>query len=227
MSVDPSQIFQTRIPLAFADQIHHLTTGQTLGADTLSQSRDNIQNTAGIHLILRSLFCDPLERSTQQRISSQNRNILSVHDVIGGLSTTQIIVVHSRQVIMNQGHGVDHFQSDRSRHGDLFASSKHFAGRQTQDRSDTLATGHERITHGFANQFGFLFGALHTVFQRLGDLRLLGHDIFRQVKVSGSSDFEGRRRRGTSNIGHRRTEGFGSSQQSHGKERKAHDCCVL
>ena len=62
--------------------------------------------------------------------------------VIGWFSSTKVVVVHGGQIVVNEGHGVDHFQGDGRGHGDLLGSAKHFAGGQAEDGSDALASGH-------------------------------------------------------------------------------------
>jgi hypothetical protein len=64
--------------------------------------------------------------------------------MIGGLSPPQVIIVHAWQVVMNEAHGVNHFQCDRGRHG-LFLTvlwRKHFRRGNAQDGPNAFATGH-------------------------------------------------------------------------------------
>ena len=103
--------------------------------------------------------------------------------MIGGLSTSQIIIVHGGQVVVNQRHGVDHLQGDCSRHGNFFGTTKHFTGRQTQDGSDTFSSRHQRISHRFRDQVCLRFRTDHRFHQRLGNGRLFAHDVFGQVKL--------------------------------------------
>ena len=62
--------------------------------------------------------------------------------MIGWLSSTKIVIVHGRQVVVDEGHGVDHFEGDGRGHGDFGGTAKHFAGGQTEDGSNALASGH-------------------------------------------------------------------------------------
>jgi hypothetical protein len=68
---------------------------------------------------------------------------------------TQIIIVHGRQIVVNETHGMNHFQRNSGRHGRLIGSGKHLAGGQTEDGSNALATRHQTVLHGFANLFRF------------------------------------------------------------------------
>jgi len=75
--------------------------------------------------------------------------------MIRRLASTQVIIVHGWKIVVNQRHGVDHFESDGGRHGVGDASAQHFARRDAKDGSNALATGLERIFHTF-DDFGSL-----------------------------------------------------------------------
>ena len=53
----------------------------------------------------------------QQTIPGQNGHGFAVHPMIGGLSPAQRIVVHGRQIVVDQRIGVDHFQRTGEGHG--------------------------------------------------------------------------------------------------------------
>ena len=106
------------------------------------------------------------------------------------LSSSQIIIVHTGQVVMDQGHGMNHFQGNGGREGHLFGlffgRRKHFGSRQTQDRSNALASGHEGVLHGLADEVRVgRVDALDGLFEHFVDGWLLAHDVFAQVKGSG------------------------------------------
>jgi hypothetical protein len=114
--------------------------------------------------------------------------------MIGRLATSQIIIIHCRQVIVNQRHGMDHLQCDSSWHGHFLGTAKHFTGRQTQNWSDALSSRHEGISHGFRDQISLRFRTDHRFLQSLGDGRLFAHNVFRQIKfnlTAAAGDMEG------------------------------------
>lgn len=107
--------------------------------------------------------------------------------MVGRLAPSQIIIVHGWQIVVNQGHGMDHFQGNRSRQSHflcgLFGGSKHFGCGQTQDRSDALATGHEGIAHGLADQVRVgRVDRFDGFFEHFVNGRLFAHDVFTQIK---------------------------------------------
>lgn len=75
--------------------------------------------------------------------------------MIRWLASTQIIIVHGRQIIVNQGHGMNHFQRDGRRHALIqdfgLVGGEHFVGRNAENRTNALAAGHEGIHHTLHN----------------------------------------------------------------------------
>mmetsp|Transcript_34370 Transcript_34370/g.97637 ORF Transcript_34370/g.97637 Transcript_34370/m.97637 type:complete len:234 (+) Transcript_34370:1343-2044(+) len=184
--MDPPQIVDSHIvAFSFTDQIHHLAASQTLGSNGFSQSADHVEDPRGFHLVLWRVLGDPLKAGTQQGIACQNGNVFTIDNMICGFSTSQVVVIHAGQVVMNQTHGVDHFQGHRRRHGNRLVSAKHFAGRQAKDGADSLSTCHERISHRFRNQICLRLRADHRVLESLGNGRLLGHDVLSKIEFGG------------------------------------------
>ena len=146
--------------------------------------------------------------------------------MIGRLPPTQIIIIHGGQIIMNQTHGVDHFQSDSRWHGGFVAAilGEHFAGRQTQDGSDALSTGHERVLHGLNDLFGFGFIRNQGFIESLFDVGESVGEV--GVEVELGFDRLGRQGgdRAQSSSGRRGKGGGGSRQESNGdgSQGKAH-----
>jgi hypothetical protein len=64
------------------------------------------------------------------------------------LSTANGIIVECRQIIVNQGVGVNHFDSTGGGHGGLDVAANGFAGGQAQYRTQTLAAGKHTIQAG-------------------------------------------------------------------------------
>ena len=84
MGVNPPQVVNGDISLstlAFAQQIHDLSTHQALGTNCLAKTRHDIQNLAGVDLVLGCLFGNPLETGTQQGITGQNGQIFPIDDL--------------------------------------------------------------------------------------------------------------------------------------------------
>ena len=60
-----------------------------------------------------------LEGQRQERIANQNGHAFAEHLVARGPAATQIVVVHSRKIVMHQRVGVDHFHRAGCGHGGL------------------------------------------------------------------------------------------------------------
>ena len=90
---------------------------------------------------------DRLESERQQRIADQDRRRLVEGDVAGGLAAPEIVVVHRRQVVVDEGVGVHHLDGGggvdrpRARH------VEEVGAREDQEGAQPLAAGEERIAH--------------------------------------------------------------------------------
>ena len=74
--------------------------------------------------------------------------------MIGGAAAAQIVVVHRRQVVVDQRHGVHHLEGHRRWHGQGAVAACQLTGRQAEDRPQPLATSQQRITHRLAQGLG-------------------------------------------------------------------------
>jgi hypothetical protein len=129
--------------------------------------------------------------------------------MIGWFPSSQIIIVHTGQVVVNQGHGVNHFEGHGGGHAFfeqflllvalrcslivLLLVEKHAAGRQAQNGSNALATGHERIHHGFDNHVRFRFGTRDRFFQGRFDPRQSFDKVGLEIKFRLGTVGGGRR----------------------------------
>mmetsp|Transcript_10255 Transcript_10255/g.62706 ORF Transcript_10255/g.62706 Transcript_10255/m.62706 type:complete len:224 (-) Transcript_10255:27-698(-) len=95
---------------------------------------------------------DVLERVREQRVACQDGDVFSVHLVVGGFSTSKVVVVHGRQVVVDQRHRVDHFHGACRRHCRFHVSIDQLARRQAQHRSDPLPTRQQRVAHGLVDE---------------------------------------------------------------------------
>src|SRR5260370_2373284 len=64
-----------------------------------------------------------------------------------GLSSAEVIVVQSRQIIVNQGISVDKFDGASGMKRGRDIADEDAGCLQTQDRANTLATGEHTVTH--------------------------------------------------------------------------------
>ena len=90
-----------------------------------------------------------MKASRQQGVPGQYGDRLAEHLVVGRIAAPEVVVVHGRQVVMDQGIGMDHLHGAGSRHGMGDIAPDRLAGCQHQDRTDPFASGEDRIAHGF------------------------------------------------------------------------------
>ena len=85
----------------------------------------------------------------EQRVARQDRRVLAERAVARRPPAAQVVVVHRRQVVVDQRVGVD--QLKRGRCGKQFFGlvAQALAGRQAQHRPDALAARQQRVPHGF------------------------------------------------------------------------------
>lgn len=141
---------------------------------------------------------------------------------------------------MDQTHGMNHFHGDSGRHGlhAIVVGVKHFAGGQTEDRSDALAAGHQRVEHGLANLLGLGTVAVDAILKGFCDGAILLNNVGVQVKVRGGgsgADLDRGRRggggwnntiNGGSHKGARRCRGTGGDQGQDGGSSEEGHCIV-
>ena len=137
-----------------------------------------------ITIVSQSITCTlSLSLRNKRQFPRKNKRARSCHSFIHSLmgwfenvlvtymtrwfSTTQIIIIHTGQIIMNQTHGMDHFDGHGGRHGPIGLVAKHVTGGQTENGANTLATGHERILHGLHNLVCLGFGRNQRFIERL------------------------------------------------------------
>ncbi len=74
--------------------------------------------------------------------------------VAGGLAPAQIIVVHGRQVVMDQGIGVDHLQGAGHRQGFARVAPHRFRRGQAQNGAQPFAAHEQAVVHGLVQPEG-------------------------------------------------------------------------
>ena len=64
--------------------------------------------------------------------------------MIGWFSPSEIIIVHTGQIVVDETHGVDHFDRDGSRHGlhEILVGFEHLTSGETEHGSDALSSRH-------------------------------------------------------------------------------------
>jgi hypothetical protein len=80
-----------------------------------------------------------LKGQREQRIPGQNGQGISEDFMASRPTAAQIVVIHRREVVMDQGIGMDHFHGAGGGHGPLGFAAAGFGGQQDQHRSKAFA----------------------------------------------------------------------------------------
>ncbi len=89
-----------------------------------------------------------VERPGEQGVSCEDRDGFAEDLVARRLATSQVIVVHGRQVVVDEAVGVHHLDGTRQRE-QLFAVASHgFARGEDQQGPNALTAREEAVAHG-------------------------------------------------------------------------------
>src|SRR5215475_1930376 len=92
-----------------------------------------------------------LECDGEKGIACEHRGCLVELDMRGRLSAAKIVVVHARQVVMDERVGVQRFDRRRHLESPLWVYAEELRGTEHQAGPQALAAGENRIAHGFVN----------------------------------------------------------------------------
>ncbi|AEW72383.1 hypothetical protein EcWSU1_00943 [Enterobacter ludwigii] len=183
MAMNTLQLFQINLT-SFRFQIQCLTATHTGDAAGHCQFRDHRQTVTVGHFGHRRI-AQNRERQGLQGIPRQNGIRFAKLDVAGWLATTQIVVVHGRQIIMDQRVGMDALNGGCRGIQRVSADTKHVARGVDQKRTQALSTQECAIVHGF-NQWSVLkrlwlnktaqciVGTRDACLKLVGEIHLLG-----------------------------------------------------
>ena len=147
--MDVFQCFQINLAtLTF--QIHHLTTHQPRCSRHQGKLSHHLQQPFSRNPC--TAHGHHFEGPAEQSIASENGHGIAVDLVVGGATTAQIIVIHRRQIVMDQRHGVDHLQGHCRRHRQRGITADQLTGCKAENRSEPLASSQERIAHRLAKR---------------------------------------------------------------------------
>ena len=96
---------------------------------------------------VRRLVGEDLERERVQRVAGQDRGRLVERLVNGRLAAAQIVIVHRRQVVVDQRIDVDRLQRDGGAAAALAVDTEQVGGGDQQDRPQPLAAADRGVTH--------------------------------------------------------------------------------
>mmetsp|Transcript_31563 Transcript_31563/g.77813 ORF Transcript_31563/g.77813 Transcript_31563/m.77813 type:complete len:325 (+) Transcript_31563:442-1416(+) len=187
--VDPGQRVHAHVRLALRLQVEHLSARQADRADRLPQRGDDLDDPIGGHVL--RLARDVVEGLREQRVAGEDGDIVAVQLVVRRLAAPEVVVVHRRQVVVDQAHRVDHLERDRRWLRGLDRAAEHLGGGEAEHRAHALAARHQRVLHRLDDQLILLARCRERrVQRRLGDQPLLLHV---SLEVEGGGDSMWRR----------------------------------
>jgi hypothetical protein len=90
---------------------------------------------------------DRFERQRQESVTSEDGNGFAEFFVASGLASPEVIIVQRRQVIVNQGVGMDEFDGAGGMKRGRDVGSEDARRLETQDGTNPLSTGEDAVTH--------------------------------------------------------------------------------
>ena len=112
------------------------------------------------------------KRVSQQPVAGKYRRRFVKSPMTGRLTAAQVVVIHRRQIVMNQRIAMHHFQSHRDAQRSVFFNTEQISTLHDQKRPQTFPAGQHGITHRFD----------YAAFRRIGQ---------RQQSVEFGRDFGG------------------------------------
>ena len=134
--------------LESAGQVVGLAAHQLRGARGFRQHGTGVRrDVGGPHV-----FGQDLESQGQQRVAGQNRRRFAERLVTGGPAAAHVVVVHGRQVVVDQRIGVHHLDGAGRRQGRRGRAAAAFGRQQHQHRPQPLAGRQQAIADRLAER---------------------------------------------------------------------------
>jgi hypothetical protein len=146
--------FAIRLPL----DIVKLSTHQLAGSGGFGQG----PTACGRHRRGMDPCGQGLEGQGQEGIAGKDGHSLPKLTMTCWKSTPQVVIVHRRQVVVDERIGVDHLDGAGRRHGRVKVAAARFRGPEDQQRPQPFAGGEETITDRLAEPTGAARGKLRA-----------------------------------------------------------------
>jgi hypothetical protein len=129
---------------------------------------------AGVAGVAQTGGAEHDERQRLQRVAGQQRCRLAECHVTRWPASPQRVVIHARQVVVDERIGVDQFDGGSRRVSGVGGGSDGFRGRVDQQRSDPLSPAERRVAHRFSEFRGGLRDRRQRTVERRFDAALVG-----------------------------------------------------
>ncbi len=157
-----------RRPGPLDGQVDRLATRHALRAAGFRQRADNGQALRRVRRH-RPVLSEDLEGQDLERIAGEDRGRLVESLVAGRPTPAQVVIVHRRQIVMDERIGMDQFhrRSRAVQPGRVHADR--LAGQIDQQRADPLAAAEYRIAHRLVEPVRTLIGRRQPAFKNALD----------------------------------------------------------
>ena len=125
---------------------------RVLAADHAAHARGRRELGGGLQHALggRALVGEQVAEGLRvQSVAREDRDVLAELHMTGGLAASQPVVVHRRQVVVDQRVGVDQLDRPRQRQHLLLLGPDRPGGRQREHGTDALPARQQRVAHRF------------------------------------------------------------------------------
>jgi len=94
---------------------------------------------------------EDFKRDGEQRVPGEDGDAFTEDLVAGGAAPAKVVVVHAREVVMDERIGVDALHGTRGRQGGFDGTAARFRCREAEDGPQPFAARKERVAHGFVD----------------------------------------------------------------------------
>ena len=134
-----------------------------------------------------------LERRGQQTVAGEHCRRLVERLVASRTAAAQIVVVHTRQIVVNERIGMDHFERTRERQGVFDVAAVQAAELEHDHRTQALAARHRGVFRRLENAVVALMRlAREIALERRLDQRDIRAQLFGKCHFAASSASNGR-----------------------------------
>ena len=150
-------------------KVHHLTTCHSSGARSPSKLEDEV----GTHprIFVSGRVSQDLERQGMEAVSGKNSFRLAECAVHGRLAAAKVVIVHARQVVMNQRVDVNRLDCAPDPQGSLRIDREQPRGRGGKKRAKPFASPDRRVAHRFIEPLTPILGRNEEISKEPVDLR--------------------------------------------------------
>jgi len=138
-----------RDPFLFRIQIEDLSGDQSQAAGGMGELRDH----GGARVAAIGFGSGYRSKGLgKQSITRQDRHSLAVNPVVCGAAAAEVVVIHARQVVVNEGVGVDAFDGAGGGQSSGLLSAGGTGGGEAENGAEPFPPGEKAVAHGLMNE---------------------------------------------------------------------------